>query len=66
MHELFEELDAFDDRWRLKYATLYDAAVAAGAEGLYGLYITSTAGQKHRDEVSAPSCLHEDMRSLDE
>jgi hypothetical protein len=66
MHELFEELDAFDERWRLKYSTLYDAAVAAGAEGLYGLYIASTAGQKHRDEIAAPNYVHEDQRQLED
>lgn len=29
MHELYEELDAFDPRWRNRYATVYLAFLAA-------------------------------------
>lgn len=40
---LFEELQAFDDKWQLKYATVYDAALAAGIIDLYSLYLLSKA-----------------------
>lgn len=33
--ELFEELDAFNPRWRNDYATTEDAAKAAGAHALW-------------------------------
>lgn len=35
MHELFEELEAFDPKWRLKYATTLEAAKAAGVHSLW-------------------------------
>jgi hypothetical protein len=34
-HELFEELEAFDPRWREHYATLEAAALHAGCIDLY-------------------------------
>lgn len=50
-HELFEELDAFDSRWLLKYSTLYDAAVAAGVLHLYSAYQESK--RYERTEVAS-------------
>jgi hypothetical protein len=34
-HELFEELEAFDPRYREHYATVRGAAIAAGVHDLY-------------------------------
>lgn len=34
-HELFEELEAFDPKYREHYATVRAAAIAAGAHDLY-------------------------------
>lgn len=38
MHELFEQLEAFDPKWQQHYATLVDAAKAANAYMLYENY----------------------------
>jgi hypothetical protein len=38
MDELFEELDAFDTKWRDRYPTTKAAAMAAGVYGLYLAY----------------------------
>lgn len=35
MHELFEELGAFDPHWQTGYPTLREAAAAAGVSALY-------------------------------
>lgn len=51
---LTEELDAFDPSWKLRYSTLYDAAVACNCEDLYALYIKSLAGVIERSMVDAP------------
>jgi len=67
MHPLFEELDAFDERWRQKYATLYDAAKAAGSLDLYVHWLGTQEGhsyQKHYDGV--PVYHAEDQRLIEE
>jgi hypothetical protein len=51
---LTEELDAFDPQWKLRYATLFDAATACGCEDLYGQYLSSTSGQHERETIAAP------------
>ncbi len=47
-HKLFDELDAFNPRWRLAYKTLRGAAIAAGVLTLYESYTEGTPeGQRY-------------------
>jgi hypothetical protein len=69
MHELFEELDAFDERWRLKYATLYEAAQAAGVVHMYENWARATvAGRAYvTNYENLPDYKHaEDQRIIEE
>lgn len=43
--EFIEELDAFDPKWRERYATPLDAARAAGNVELYQLWLSAGAGK---------------------
>jgi hypothetical protein len=54
---LIDELDAFDPQWRLRYATLYDAAQSCRCEDLYALYTSSLSGLNERGRISAPNYL---------
>lgn len=54
MHELFEELDAFDSRWRTKYATTYDAAVACNCVSLYSQYLNTLVGRTQAATYDVP------------
>jgi hypothetical protein len=44
-HELFEELDAFDPKWRDHYATVRGAAIAAACHDLYLKWRSTPEGQ---------------------
>lgn len=62
MHELFEELQAFNPRWQQDYCTLQAAASAAGLQDMYSDWCRGrgahTAGcQPCRDMVAAVSAL---------
>ncbi len=62
---LVEELDAFDPQWRLRYATLFDAANACGCEDLYALYVSSLSGSNERAMVQAPDYAGAAKRSAE-
>lgn len=46
-HELFEELDAFDPKWRDRYPTIGEAAGAAGVPGLYHEWRSTPEGRAY-------------------
>lgn len=46
-HELFEELDAFNPKWQVKYKSLGEAALAANAIGLYNDFVRTAEGQAY-------------------
>ena len=47
MHELFEELDAWNPCWRKVYRTLWDAAQAAGEQERYRAWIKTEDGRMY-------------------
>jgi hypothetical protein len=47
MHNLFEELEAWNPRWREQYRTLWDAAQAAGEQALYYAWIKTEDGRNY-------------------
>jgi hypothetical protein len=47
IHELFEELDAFDPKWQERYATVGDAARDAGVMELYCDWTTTDEGRRY-------------------
>lgn len=52
-HELFEELDAFDPRWRINFSSVISAAKAAGAESLLDQYLQTPEGEGYLANVAA-------------
>ena len=44
-HELFEQLDACDPKWRQRYPTLLAAAREADVVGLYHQYLATPGGR---------------------
>lgn len=53
MHELYEELDAFDPRWRMRYATIYLAFLAAELPyEIWNDFILSGAYSAHHAAVA--------------
>lgn len=49
MHELFEELDAFDPKWQLHFDTTETAAIAAG---VYDLWQDFCRQKHHRQTMT--------------
>ena len=47
MHDLFEELDAWNPRWREYCRTVWDAAQAAGVADLYRAWIKTEDGRNY-------------------
>lgn len=65
-HELFEELEAFDPKWKLKYSTTYDAAVAANALDLYADYTQTLLGSAYvRTYANVPDYAGAAQRSAE-
>jgi hypothetical protein len=46
-HELFEELDAFDPKWRTHYPTIGEAAGAAGVTDLFHRWRNTDEGRAY-------------------
>ena len=46
-HELFEELEAFDIKWQMRYATVAKAAQAAKVLPLYADWLRSADGVRY-------------------
>ena len=51
-HELFEELDAFNPRWREHYPTIASAAAAASCTDLYRQWAATPEGASYRLRMS--------------
>lgn len=62
-HELFDELDACDRRWRSKYLTLTAAAEACNARQLLQDYLKTDQGRLYLEAVhSVPPYLQDILR----
>lgn len=53
MHPLFEELEAYNPKWRTAYATLRAAAQSAQCLGLYYAWLRTPAGEAYRTHVAS-------------
>ncbi len=47
IHELFDELDAWNPRWREQCRSIYEAARASGAGELYRLWAQTEDGRNY-------------------
>lgn len=53
MHELFEEIEAYDPKWRQRYPTVRAAAQAAGCPELYTKWLLTPAGRTYADHIAS-------------
>lgn len=57
IHELFEELNAFDPKWPDHYLTIGEAAQYAGLTDLYRDWAQTTEGREHIELFAVPDIL---------
>lgn len=53
MHDLFLELDMFCPSWKLRFASIRDAATAAGVEDLYREWLATHDGMRYTKTMHA-------------
>ena len=52
-HELFEELDAANPRWKTQYRSLAHAADSLGVFELYRAYLATPEGREYRARIAS-------------